>query len=271
MKKYTKIVILLLLAHFSKAQAVIIRESGAPSPAVGGLALPFSDARHAALGDAGVAMSPDYADIFYNPAKTAFATSKFRFYGSYPNFYSSQNTNLLQNNYLARVGAYYKIPNNRGALSLNYTSIKSDFNYSPNASYVYSSFDWALGANYAKKFSRNLSLGIGLKFVRSTLSLGVVNGMQTQPAETVATDISIFHQSSDSTKLVNFNYGVYVSNLSGRINYGGIVSNFIPTNLKIGIAPTIKISKNSSFTLVIDANKLMIPTPKFDSTGREMS
>jgi Type IX secretion system protein PorV len=263
MKKLTTIVILLLLVHFSKAQVIIIRESGIPSPAVGGLALPFSDARHAALGDAGVATSTDYADIFYNPAKTAFANSKFGFYGSYPSFYSSQNNNL------AKVGAYYKIPNNRGTLSLNYSSFR--YGCPPNANCISSPFDWALGANYAKKLSSKFSCGLGLKYIKSVLLPEVTTGVPIHSAETVAADISIFHQSNDTTKMINFNYGVYISNLSGRLNYGGTEENFIPTNLRIGVAPTIKISKNSTFTFAIDANKLMIPTPVYDSKGNLIS
>ena len=65
--------------------------------------------------------------------------------------------------------------------------------------------------------------------------------------------------------MINVNYGVYVSNISGRVSYSGASEHFIPTNLKIGIAPTIKISKSSAFTLTIDANKLMIPTPVYNS------
>ena len=59
--------------------------------------------------------------------------------------------------------------------------------------------------------------------------------------------------------------------MSGRVNYDGVESNFIPTNLRIGIAPTIKISKNSTFTIAIDASKLMVPTPTYDTTRRLIS
>ena len=261
MKKFTTIAILLLLGHFAKAQVIIIKESGTPSPAVGGLALPFTDARHAALGDAGAATSTDYADIFYNPAKTAFANKKFGFYGSYPSLYSSKNSDL------ARIGAYYKIPKNKGSVSINYTSF--NFYCPPNANCLPMPFDWALGANYAKKLSAKFSYGLGLKYIQSSfVDLSYIGSIQLKPAKTIAADISIFHQSNDSTKLININYGVYISNISGRINYGGKEENYIPTNLRIGIAPTIKISNNSNFTIAIDANKLMIPTPTYDNNGR---
>jgi hypothetical protein len=177
--------------------------------------------------------------------------------------------------YSIKLGVNYKLPDNRNAISVNFNYFNQNFflNTNPSGQVLekFNSYDWVLGANYAKKLSSKLSLGIGLKYIQSSLYLGSILGTKINPAEAIAADISIFHQSNDSTKLVNFNYGLYISNLSGRISYGGTTSNFIPTNLKIGIAPTIRISKNSTFTLAIDANKLMIPTMKIDSTGRLIS
>ena len=263
MKKFTTLALLLLFVQFLNAQTAQTSRSEIPSPSIPGLNVPLFDARHAALGDAGVATSPDYADIFFNPAKTAFAETRYGVYNSY----NMGSDNSLNNVSLFRAGVNYKLPNNRSAISVNFTHFN---NTNPTLSGLgfFSSYDWALGANYAKKLSPKLSLGIGLKYVKSVLLTGIINGIQTNPAETIAADISIFHQSNDSTKRINFNYGVFISNLSGRINYGGTESNFIPTNIKIGIAPTIKISKNNTFTLAIDASKLMVPTPTFGTNGR---
>jgi hypothetical protein len=270
MKKNATLALLLLFVQFLKAQTVTVKESGTPSPAVVGLILPFFDARHAALGDAGVATSSDYADIFYNPAKTPFAEKRYGFYSSYNNWLNY----LVSDMYLFKAGVSYKLPDNRSALSANFTYFNQGTFQATNSNGQslgnYNSYDWALGVNYAKKLSSKLSLGIGLKYVKSILFSGTIGGFQGNPAETIAADISIFHQSDDSTKLVNLNYGIYISNLSGRVSYGGTELNFIPTNLKIGIAPTIKISKNSTFTLAIDANKLMIPTPTYDANGKQI-
>jgi Type IX secretion system protein PorV len=270
MKKITTLASLLLFVQFLQAQTVIVRESGTPSPVMAGIGLPFSDARHAALGDAGVATSPDYADIFYNPAKTAFAETRYGFYSSGNKWLN----NLVSDMYLIRAGVNYKLPDNNSAISVNFTYFNQGaFQATSSTGQTlgnFNSYDWALGANYAKKLSPKLSLGVGLKYVKSVLFSGTIGGFQGNPAETIAADISIFHQSNDSTKLVNLNYGIYISNLSGRVSYGGTELNFIPTNLKIGIAPTIKISKNSTFTLALDANKLMIPTPTYDINGKQI-
>jgi hypothetical protein len=270
MKKITTLVSLLLFVQFLRAQTVTIKESGTPSPAVAGLVLPFFDARHAALGDAGVATSSDHADIFYNPAKTVFAETRYSFYSSGNKWLN----NLVSDMYLIKSGINYKLPDNRSAISVNFTYFNQGTFQATNSNGQslgnYNSYDWALGINYAKKLSPKLSLGVGLKYVKSVLFSGTISSFQGSPAETIAADISIFHQSNDSTKLVNLNYGIYISNLSGRVSYGGTELNFIPTNLKIGIAPTIKISRISTFTLALDANKLMIPTPTYDTNGKQI-
>jgi hypothetical protein len=255
---------LVLSVQFLQAQITLPKDIRIPTPAIHSLELPFFDARHGAMGNAGVATSSDEADIFWNPARTVFAPTKFGIFASY----SPWSNGFLGEMYLIKTGGYYKLPNNRSALSVNLSYLNqlnsqvTSGGRSSIGSFI--SSDWALGINYAKKLSQNLSMGIGVKYVKSSLLPVLATfslGFQPQPAETIAADISIFHQDIDTTKTINVNYGIFISNLSGRVSYGGSESNFIPTNLKIGIAPTWNINKHNSLTLAIDANKLMIPTP----------
>jgi hypothetical protein len=264
--------------QFSTAQTSVpvINQSRILAPAMAGLGFYPADARHAALGQAGVATSHDQADMFWNPARTAFAETRFGLYSAYEPHWLK---NLVNDMSFIHIGAYYKFKNNRSAVSVNYTNFNQGLFQAtdPNGQSLgnFSSNEWALGISFAKKLSPNFSLGVGLKYMKSNLLSGLnttsLYGYQVQPATTIAADISIFHQDTDSTKLVNLNYGVYISNLSGRINYGGTESNFIPTNLKIGIAPTLNIDKHNTLTLAIDANKLMIPTPIYDSNRKLIS
>jgi hypothetical protein len=62
--------------------------------------------------------------------------------------------------------------------------------------------------------------------------------------------------------------GVAIQNISGRVSYGGNESNFIPTNLKAGFAAINSIDASNKLTLTLDINKLMVPTPKYDSNGK---
>ncbi|MES2520337.1 MAG: type IX secretion system outer membrane channel protein PorV [Bacteroidota bacterium] len=274
MKNYSiTAIIVLFTTSFLQAQTSVPYSDlpRIPLPAMRGLAL-SADARHGAMGDAGVATSPDKGDMFWNPARTAFADTQYGLYSAYTPNVSRRFENGMQ---LIQVGAYYKLKDNKSAISISYVNFSEGLSQANNTGQLLSNYystDWLLGINFAKKISKKISLGIGIKYLNSRLyteqnppsSLG----FNYQPASTLAADISIFHQGWDSTKRVNINYGVYISNLAGRVSYGGSESNFIPTNLKIGIAPTIKIAKNSTFTLAIDVNKLMIPTPTFSTTGR---
>jgi hypothetical protein len=58
-----------------------------------------------------------------------------------------------------------------------------------------------------------------------------------------------------------------ISNLGGRINYGGTQSYFIPTNLRVGTRLTIYSDQYNKFNFVVDANKLMVPTPNIQTVN----
>jgi hypothetical protein len=262
------LIILSSIIQFSNGQTPVIvsNPNRIPSPAMTGLGFYPADARHAALGEAGVATSHDQADMFWNPARTAFADTRFGLYSAYEPHWLK---NLVSDMSFIHIGSYYKFKNNRSAISVNYTNFNHGLFQATDQNRQslgnFSSNEWALGINYSKKLSPNFSLGVGIKYLKSNLLQGLntlsVYGYQFEPATTIAAEISVFHQDTDSTKLINLNYGVYISNLSGRVSYGGSESNFIPTNLKIGIAPTLNIDKYNTLTLAIDANKLMVPTP----------
>jgi Type IX secretion system protein PorV len=273
-KIFVTLITLFTTFQFTKAQTTVPQtlRSNVPTPAMAGFSIYPADARHGALGEAGVATSHDQVDMFWNPSRTAFAETRFGFYSA---INQPWLRSLVSDMYLTHIGAYYKFKNNKSAVSVNYTYFNQGSFQATNSSGQalgnFDSYDWALGISFAKKLSPNFSLGVGLKYLKSNLLSGlsfVYPLYGFQPASTIAADISIFHQDTISTKLINLNYGVYISNLSGRVDYGGTESNFIPTNLKIGIAPTLNIDKQNKLTLAIDANKLMIPTPTYDANEK---
>ena len=59
-----------------------------------------------------------------------------------------------------------------------------------------------------------------------------------------------------------FSTGLYVSNIGSKISYSkGEISDFLPTNIKLGMAFSIEVDMQNSFTISMDANKLLVPTP----------
>ena len=81
-----------------------------------------------------------------------------------------------------------------------------------------------------------------------------------KPAQTVAADVALYWNST-SAKDWKYTYGLVLSNISGKVSYGGNEKNFIPTNLRFGVATTKEISEGNRLTFTIDLNKLMVPTP----------
>ena len=66
---------------------------------------------------------------------------------------------------------------------------------------------------------------------------------------------------------VGWGFGGMISNLGGRINYGGNERYFIPTNLRLGTGFTYYADQYNKFNFVLDVNKLMVPTPNVDANG----
>lgn len=211
------LIVLSTIFQFSNGQTSVPQTNSKRilTPSMAGLGFYPADARHGALGEAGVATAHDQADMFWNPARTAFAETRFGFYSAYEPHWLKYLVNDMN---FIHAGAYYKFKNNKSAISINYINFNYGLFQATDANGQslgnFNSSEWALGINYAKKLSPNFSLGVGLKYMKSDLLSGLninsIYGYQNQPATTIAADISIFHQDIDSTKLINLNYGIYI-------------------------------------------------------------
>ena len=252
---------------FAQTQ-VPLRRSEVPVPSIPSLIL-TPDARSAAMGDAGVALSAPDGDansIFWNPGKMPFSNKDIGVSISYTPWLRQ----LVNDMALLNASFYKKIKNNQviGA-SIHYFD-QGLFQATDNTGQSlgnYNSKEYAIAVSYSRKLSEKLGLGVNIKYINSTLFTGSISGTSVQPASTVAADIGVFH-TSKSDKKWNTNWGVMIQNISGRVSYGGTESNFIPTNFKAGFAATNMIDAHNKFTLTADINKLMVPTPTYDATGR---
>jgi hypothetical protein len=90
-----------------------------------------------------------------------------------------------------------------------------------------------------------------------------------------AADISLFYTKKFKPgKLYNhnLNVGVNISNIGNKVSYSSTLErDFLPANLRLGIAYDMYFDKHNKLTLAFDVNKLLVPTPpvyKTDSVGR---
>ena len=231
-------------------------------------AVPFlnftPDARSGALGDAGVALSDvDANAVFWNPSKLVFAKQDKGASLSYTPWLR----NLIGDMYYTYLSGYSKVGKNSVvAGSLMYFDLGTvDFTTSTGvAAGTFNSREYAFTASFAQRLSQNLSLAVSLKYLNSNLAAGG-SSIGLKPGATAAADISAYYynESRDNSTGQGFgwSFGGMLSNLGGRLNYGGLQSYFIPTNLRLGTGLTLFTDQYNKFNFILDANKLMVPTP----------
>jgi hypothetical protein len=233
--------------------------------------LTFSpDSRHAALGDAGVASSPDANSIYWNTAKLAFIDKEQG--GSLS--YAPWLRNLTGDMGLINA-TYFKKINKTQALTVGITYFNQgliQFTTNTGASAGdFQSREFAITGGYTTKLMQDLSMGVNIKYINSNL-IGnqVINGQAAKPGSSVAGDISFYYQKDRPTQRFNrgvsASYGLVFQNVGGKINYGTNLAYFLPANMKLGTNINIRPDLHNSFNLLIDVNKLMVPTPQLNGT-----
>lgn len=231
------------------------------------------DARGGAMGDVGVATSPDVYSMHWNPAKYAFVEQNSGFSVSY----SPWLKELINDVSLAYLTGYYKIDKNQTvAMSLRYFSL-GEIIFTDNVGEdigQYSPNEFAVDAAYARKFSDNISGSVALRYIYSNLTGGIfVSGAQSKPGRSVAADVSFYYQKDfDMGNLpAKFALGANISNIGSRITYTEIQQrSYIPINLRVGPSIKFNIDDYNELMFTFDLNKLLVPTPPLyatDSTG----
>jgi hypothetical protein len=228
------------------------------------------DARSAAMGEAGVALSPDANSTYWNAAKLPYNTKDFGASASYTPWLR----NLVDDMWLGYVTAYKKLGDKQAVgVSVNYfNNGELDLRTSTGAQNGYfTSRELAINGTYSRQLGRNFSMGLTLKYISSNLAgTAVISGVSLNPARVAAGDISAFYKkdlkNEDTGGELTWSLGAVLSNLGGKINYGSgtDTENFIPTNLKVGGGLSFTADGRNRFNFIVDASKLMVPTP--DST-----
>jgi hypothetical protein len=261
---------LLLLSLQTKAQ--FTGQTGRPVTS----AVPFltitPDARSGGLGDAGVAISPDANANYWNPSKIVF--NKSRLGGSIS--YNPWLRNLVNDMSLSYLSGYYKL-NDRQAFgaSLTYFNL-GDIEFTDENGGPIRSFnprEFAFQPTFSQKLSDYFSIGVGIRFIHSNLAGNFdFTTFNSKPGNTVSGDVSLYYTRDVnwSGRDINLAFGANLSNLGPKVTYSDRQNReFIPTNLRLGTAITYNIDPYNKFTLALDFNKLLVPTPPvYDTIGQ---
>ena len=236
-------------------------------------AVPFlvisPDARHAALGDAGVATTPDANSTYWNPGKLAFIQSKYGASASYTPWLGK----IVNDMSISYLTGFYKI-NRESAfnVALKYFDM-GEITFTNNVAAVTGQFsprDYSFDGSYSRMLSENLGIGLTAKYIYSNLT-GTNSNVDGQAGKSVAVDIGLYY-----TKELKWNnpstlsFGGAISNIGAKLTYtDNSNEDFLPTNLRLGSALTTALDPYNTITFVLDFNKLMVPSPPIrDETGQ---
>ena len=231
------------------------------------------DARAGGMGNVGAATSPDEYSMFWNPAKYAFCEKTIGIGVGYVPWLRG----LVNDIGLASLYGYGKIGDKQAiAMSLRFFSMgeieytddqgKSLGNYKPN--------ELAVDATYSRKFSKEISGAVAARFIYSNLIPGYnAYDASVSPGYSVAADIAFYYRHpmeirGTSGGLIAF--GFDISNIGAKISYSSssTMSNFIPTNLRLGPSFSLNIDDYNTIGFAFDLNKLLVPTPPvYDSVN----
>ena len=261
MKKYRYILLLVLcmLSRVSYAESSTDAKS-AFNPiqyAVTSLMI-APDAKGAGFGDAGVATDADVNSQYWNPAKYPFCISRA---GVAIN-YTPWLRQLVNDMGLANIVGYYRLG--------DYSALSASFRYFTLGE-VYTGFDesamtikpyeMAIDVGISRMLSENFSLAVAGRFILSDLKYNFDE--DTSPATAFAADVAMYYNKyfNIGERECLFGFGMNISNVGSKISfYGDNYSQFIPTNLRLGVNFTYPIDEFNKFSIAADANKLLIPT-----------
>lgn len=226
-----------------------------------------------AMGDVGVATTPDLNSTFWNPAKLTFVNQNSGLGLTFTPWLKKYVDDMS----LSYLSGYKKIDEEQAfGMALTYFNL-GDIELTNGAGQPIGSFtprEFAISASYSRKLSANLSIGVSGKYILSNLSGNITTSPVTdpKPGTSIAADIGIYHNKEITVlkKQSLLALGAAITNIGSKISYNSAdEEDFIPTNLRVGSALSSFLDPYNKITLALDLNKLMVPTPQPDGSHRD--
>lgn len=260
--------ILVLFAFLSNAKAQETSVTGANYIST---AVPFlsvvPDSRAGAMGNTGVATSPDHNSMFWNAAKYSFTKSEAGISASYTPWLRK----VIDDMSVSYLSGFYSLDKNQTiAASFRYFSLGEIFfqERAEDIAIKKNPYELAFDVAYSRKLGNNFSGAIAFRYIFSDITQGGSNN-ESKSANAFAADLSIYHRKEygSSHKPSVWSWGVNISNIGSKISYSDdSEKEFIPTNLRLGSAYKYQIDQYNSITVSLDMNKLLVPS----SSGRKI-
>ena len=234
------------------------------------------DSRAGAMGDVGVASTPDGNSSAWNPAKLAFLENKK---ASMALSYTPWMSKLVPDIDLAYVNYTKALSDRQGiSASLRYFSL-GEINFTNeqgNSMGTFNPYEFYFDVAYALKLSNHWSAGTALRWIYSDIAQGqVVQGLQTKPGQSGAADLGFYYRGDyiniKGGRRQAWSAGIALTNLGAKIAYSESGnSDFLPTNLRIGGGYHLEIDEYNQMSVYLDLNRLVVPTPPELGTNGEI-
>ena len=219
------------------------------------------DARGGSMGDIGAATEADANSQYWNPAKYPFCIGRA---GVAVN-YTPWLRQLVNDINLAYVSGFYRIGDYQAvSASLNYFSmgeVSTGSSLDGTADMTISPYEMSIDVAYSRMLSESFSAAVALRFIYSDITYDYSD--DTSPGKAFAADIALYWNRYfiAGSRECNFGLGLNISNIGSKISYGGDDnSEFIPTNMRLGMNLLIPFNEYNKLSIAADANKLLLPT-----------
>lgn len=230
------------------------------------------DARGGAMGDVGVATTPDIAAQYWNPAKNAFQFSQAGVSLSYTPWLRK----LVNDVALAYLAGYYKLgsdDNQAIGASIRYFSLGEvpETNAETATGYMFNPYEVMVDVNYSRKLTEGFGMGVGLRFIRS--DMGVDRSDEMVPDNAFAADVAGYGEKyvivGNSESL--WSYGFNISNIGTKVSYdGGNKNQFLPAKLQLGTGFLYPLDDYNTLGFYLDLSKYLVPSePRRDHYDTE--
>ena len=222
------------------------------------------DARGGGMGDIGAATEADVNSQYWNPAKYPFNVARAGVGISYTPWLRK----LVNDINLANVAGFYRIGDYSAVqASLRYFSLGEVF-LADMEDMTIKPYEMSFDAGYSRMLSQTFSMAVNLRFILSDIKYDYT--AESSAGKAFAADIAMYRLGyfMAGNRECSFGWGINISNIGSKITYGGSdQSEFIPTNLRVGMNLTVPFNEYNKFSFGVDLNKLLVPTPPKQEEG----
>lgn len=224
-----------------------------------------ADARAAGMGDMGAATEPDVNSQSWNPAKYPFTISRAGVSLNYTPWLRQlvNDIALLNAAGYVRIGDYQAVSGSLRYFTLGDVSA---------GTMTVKPYEFAVDLAYSRMLSEKFSAAVALRYMYSDLSGHYSDEVTAGSA--FAADIACYYNNyvMMGSRECMLAFGLNISNIGSKINYGEDYSYFIPTNLRLGLSYLIPLNEYNRISFNAEVNKLLVPSrplQREDETNEE--